>query len=191
MILGNDIGNNIGNDIGNDNDNDNKDKFLTVWGNDEDFRIYIPLIKGIYPYSEVLIADKMNGTPIPRDHGYPLRLIVPGGVATKQVKWLSHIEITDNPCDSSWQSGVAYKMLPTNITDFSEVTPELLNSIATADILPVQSLICDITTNILDENNLLLKGIALSGNGRNIIIVEVSIDNGKTWQESILKECDN
>lgn len=130
----------------------------------------------------------MNGQDIPSDHGYPLRLIVPGSVAAKQVKWLSHIEIEDSPTDSSWQSGVAYKMLPSNIIDFSEVTPQLLSDIATVDILPIQSLICDIQENTQDPNTLSLKGIAISGNGRNILRVEISTDKGNTWTVVDLKQ---
>ncbi|HSF17039.1 MAG TPA: molybdopterin-dependent oxidoreductase [Vicinamibacteria bacterium] len=41
----------------------------------------------------VLLAYEMNGEPLPREHGFPLRLIVPGWYGVAQVKWLTRIEI--------------------------------------------------------------------------------------------------
>ena len=41
-----------------------------------------------------MIAFEMNGEPIPRDHGYPLRLVAPGIVGARQVKWLNKIELS-------------------------------------------------------------------------------------------------
>ncbi len=40
-----------------------------------------------------LLADAMNGEPLPREHGGPLRLIVPGFYGVAQVKWLQRIEV--------------------------------------------------------------------------------------------------
>lgn len=45
--------------------------------------------------SEVMIADTMNGEPLPHAHGAPFRLIVPGHYGVAQVKWLSRIELWD------------------------------------------------------------------------------------------------
>ena len=47
----------------------------------------IPLEKALSP--EVIIADRMNGEPLPPEHGFPLRVIVPGYIGARQVKWLS------------------------------------------------------------------------------------------------------
>ncbi len=164
-----------------------KGKYFTIWGDDIDFRISVRVSQVMDPKCQVLVADTMNGKPLPRDHGYPLRLIVPGSVGTKQVKWLTNIELSDTPCDSSWQSGVAYKMLPQNITAFNMVTPEMLTAIPTVDVLPVQSLICDIVTDV-KKDEVILKGVAWSGGGNNIIKVEISTDDGKKWIDAKLKE---
>src|SRR5260370_6119685 len=45
--------------------------------------------------SEILLAYAMNGEPLPIQHGYPLRMIVPGWYAVTSVKWLSGIEVID------------------------------------------------------------------------------------------------
>ncbi len=42
-----------------------------------------------------LLCYEMNGVPLPRDHGFPLRLIAPGWYGVANVKWLTRIEITD------------------------------------------------------------------------------------------------
>ncbi|KXX81057.1 Sulfite oxidase, mitochondrial [Madurella mycetomatis] len=63
----------------------------------------IPLAKAIDPRGDVLLAFSMNGEPLPRDHGFPLRAVVPGHVAARSVKWLSKIVISDEESTSQWQ----------------------------------------------------------------------------------------
>ncbi|KAK3321845.1 Oxidoreductase, molybdopterin-binding domain-containing protein [Apodospora peruviana] len=63
----------------------------------------IPLTKALDPSGDVLIAFGMNGGPLPRDHGFPLRAIVPGNVAARSVKWLSKIVVSDEESHSQWQ----------------------------------------------------------------------------------------
>lgn len=52
---------------------------------------------------EVLIAYKMNDEPLPRDHGYPLRLIAPGVVGARQVKYLKTVRLSDEESPAHWQ----------------------------------------------------------------------------------------
>lgn len=63
----------------------------------------IPLAKALDPRGDVLLAFGMNGEPLPRDHGFPLRAVVPGHVAARSVKWLSKIVISDEESTSQWQ----------------------------------------------------------------------------------------
>jgi DMSO/TMAO reductase YedYZ molybdopterin-dependent catalytic subunit len=44
---------------------------------------------------ENLLAFAMNGKPLPPDHGFPLRLVMPGWYGMAQVKWLTRIEVID------------------------------------------------------------------------------------------------
>jgi DMSO/TMAO reductase YedYZ molybdopterin-dependent catalytic subunit len=46
----------------------------------------------------------MNGEPLPLQHGYPLRLVVPGWYGVASVKWLTTIELVDHPFDGYWQT---------------------------------------------------------------------------------------
>jgi DMSO/TMAO reductase YedYZ molybdopterin-dependent catalytic subunit len=53
--------------------------------------------------SDALLAYAMNGEPLPPQHGYPLRLIVPGWYAVASVKWLTHIELIGAPFTGFFQ----------------------------------------------------------------------------------------
>lgn len=63
----------------------------------------IPLAKALDPTGDVLLAFGMNGKVLPRDHGFPIRAIVPGTVAARSVKWLSKIVVADEESHSQWQ----------------------------------------------------------------------------------------
>jgi len=45
--------------------------------------------------NDILLAFEMNEAPLTLDHGFPLRLIAPGFIGAKSVKWLTHIVIKD------------------------------------------------------------------------------------------------
>jgi DMSO/TMAO reductase YedYZ molybdopterin-dependent catalytic subunit len=62
----------------------------------------LPRDKAIQP--EVLIAYQMNGRDLPRDHGYPVRAIVPGHYGMASVKWLTRIEAVREPFRGYWQT---------------------------------------------------------------------------------------
>lgn len=57
---------------------------------------------------EVLLAYEMNGTPLPPQHGFPLRLLVPGWYGMTSVKWLRNIEVVDQPF-TGFQQTAAYR----------------------------------------------------------------------------------
>ena len=48
------------------------------------------------PYGDVILAYKMNGEELPRDHGFPLRVIVPGYVGIRNIKWLKSITLSES-----------------------------------------------------------------------------------------------
>ena len=51
----------------------------------------IPASKAVDPAGDVVLAFEMNGEPIPRDHGFPVRVVVPGVVGARNVKWLGKV----------------------------------------------------------------------------------------------------
>ncbi|KAM5350603.1 hypothetical protein ACJ41O_007108 [Fusarium nematophilum] len=161
----------------------------------------IPIRKAIDPRGDVILAYAMNDQPLPRDHGFPLRAIVPGHVAARSVKWLNHIALSDEESTTQWQRR-DYKCFGPNQTHVDWDTAPAIQE------LPVQSAIttCRLgdwskassqdkdgkskRTSAGQVKQASLTGYAYSGGGRSIIRVDLSFDNGKTWsQASILPDC--
>ena len=69
----------------------------------------IPLDKARRP--EVLLAWAMNGEPLPPVHGAPLRVVVPGYIGARSVKWLESIDLRVDPWPGYFQH-VVYRLLP-------------------------------------------------------------------------------
>ena len=67
----------------------------------------LPIAKAL---DDVLVAYEMNGEPLPPDHGFPARLVVPGWVGIAWIKWLGSIEVADHPLTSPWNT-TSYRMI--------------------------------------------------------------------------------
>lgn len=148
----------------------------------------IPAYKALDSSSDVLLAFNMNGKPLPRDHGFPLRVVVPGVVGARNVKWLSKIVASKDESPSHWQQN-DYKGFSPNI-DWHNVDFKSAPAIQES---PVTSAICmpkNGTTVFESDEDIVVQGYAYSGGGRGIIRVDVSIDAGKTWQTAKLKQSD-
>ncbi|GBG31908.1 Nitrate reductase NADH [Hondaea fermentalgiana] len=157
-------------------------KHICFEGLDKPYDASIPIDKALSKFGDVLVAYEMNGAPIPREHGGPVRIIVPGHLAARSVKWCERITASKGEGHSGWQRGIAYKGAPAYMRTFDGVDPETLTSVQE---LPVNSAIClprPGSTVDVDDGSVTLKGWAWSGGGRNIIRVDVSVDGGKTWQ---------
>jgi DMSO/TMAO reductase YedYZ molybdopterin-dependent catalytic subunit len=108
---------------------------------------------------EALIAFGMNGETLPREHGYPARLIVPGIYGFKSVKWLTRVEITHGKTAGAW------KDQGWNDTAVIHTTTRV-----------------DVAQRRGDE--ILLAGIAFAGN-RGVSAVQVRVNRGP-WQRATL-----
>ena len=108
---------------------------------------------------QVILAYEINGEPLPDDHGFPARLIVPGFFGIKQVKWLTAIEAVDNDYLGFWeQRGWTDKPYVKTFSRF------------------------DVPWNraeIIDDS-VLVGGVAFAGK-RGIRDVEISDDEGESW----------
>lgn len=134
---------------------------------------------------EIIVAYEMNGTEIPRDHGYPVRVIIPGVLGARQVKWLRKIYLSDEESECHWQRR-DYKGFNSSI-DWHNVD---FDSAVAISQLPVVSAICDPPEGTeLEEgaDEVTVRGYAWSGGGRGIIRVDVSADGGKTWHNAEIK----
>ncbi|WP_239076600.1 sulfite oxidase [Actinocatenispora rupis] len=79
----------------------------TERGVEQDYQRALPLVEAMRP--EVLLADTMNGAPLPPQHGFPLRLVVPGWYGMAHVKWLREITVLTGEFDG-FQNAVAYRL---------------------------------------------------------------------------------
>jgi len=71
---------------------------------------------------DVLLAYEMNGRELPVDHGYPLRVIVPGTVGARQVKWLQRIVLSREESQSFWQQNDYKTLNPSTSWDTADLS---------------------------------------------------------------------
>lgn len=152
----------------------------------------IPIEKAVNPYGDVLVVYEMNGEPLPRDHGGPLRIIVPGYSAVRNVKWVQRIELAPTEAEGPWQRGLNYKTLPPGVVDANGIDLDRMPSMMEASLF---SGITKMTTtakkgSVKPGDTIMVKasGWAWAGGGRNIVRVDVTSDEGKTWKTATLKE---
>ena len=124
----------------------------------------IPLAKALDPTT--LVVFQMNGEPLPRIHGFPVRLIVPGMYGEKNVKWVTGIEVVDHDAKGFYeQQGWG--------PDF---------------VIPIRSRIYepDLSQPTPLGTTVTLRGIVFGGD-RGISRAEVSLDGGQSWREAELE----
>lgn len=144
----------------------------------------IPVEKAVHKKGDVLLAYQMNGQALPKDHGYPLRMIVPGHVAARSVKWVKRITPSEDESQSQWQQR-DYKCFGPN-QDGNDVDWATAPAIQE---MPVQSAVTSHQLRALDgqrEDQVEIKGYALSGGGKRVIRVDLSADGGTTWRQAEL-----
>ncbi len=114
---------------------------------------------------DVFLAYKMNGAPLPREHGYPLRAIVPGIYGMKNVKWLSKIELVNYNFKGYWEK-----------QGWSDEA-----------IIPLKSqILMPMSGKSVPLGNYMVGGVAFAGR-YGISRVQVSLDKGKTWADASVK----
>ena len=85
----------------------------------------VPIEKAMIdgPMPGTLLAQKMNGSPLTPDHGFPLRTVVPGYIGARSVKWLGRIVVSDQPSPNHYLQ-TAYKIVKsTDAIEWSESGP--------------------------------------------------------------------
>ena len=119
---------------------------------------------------DVLLAYEMNDEPLPLDHGFPVRAIVPGWVGIAKIKWIGQIEVSATPLFSLWNT-TQYRFIgPT----YSPAAPPLTNQAVKSAFELARGAQCPVGTPQL------LTGRSWSGNAA-ISRVDVSVDDGATW----------
>jgi sulfite oxidase len=128
---------------------------------------------------EVLLAFAINGEPLPAVHGAPLRVVVPGYIGARSVKWLERIELRSTPWDGYFQR-VAYRLLPEDGTPGAGAGMALGLVALNADVLAP----ADGAT--VPAGPVELRGHAFAGGERHVTRVDVSLDGGSAWTQAEL-----
>ena len=129
---------------------------------------------------EVLLAYHMNGGPLQPQHGYPLRLIVPGWYGMTNVKWLDQIEAIGEPFQG-YHMMRRYRYSQSADDPGEPVTLMRVRALMIPPGIPHTL----IRTRLVDAGLVKLTGRAWAG-GMGISRVEVSEDEGSTWSEAQL-----
>jgi sulfane dehydrogenase subunit SoxC len=129
---------------------------------------------------EVFLAYAINGQPLPPQHGFPLRLVVPGWYGMTHVKWLRSITVVTRPF-RGYQQEPAYHVTSTWDELGEPVTRILPRSLMVPPGIPHFLP----RTRQLGLGTCILEGRAWSGRGR-IVRVEVSTDGGGSWADAEL-----
>jgi len=131
---------------------------------EDDYTDSIPIERALQP--EPMIVWEMNDVPLPRRHGTPVRVIVPGLYGIKNIKWLTKITVTNEDYEGFWQQR--------GWTDDA--------TIKTSSRFDVPG-----NRDVLAAGQVEIGGIAFAGD-RGISMVEVSRDGGETWVEATIRE---
>ena len=137
----------------------------------------IPIDKAGRP--EVVLAWAMNGRLLPLVHGAPLRVVVPGYVGARSVKWLERIEVRATPWPGYFQD-VVYRLLPEDGTPGPGAGMPLgLVALNAAVLSPVDG-------ETVAAGAVEVRGYAFAGGERHVARVDVSVDRGATWSQAEL-----
>ena len=139
----------------------------------QDYARALPVEEALH--GDALLAFEVNGGPLPPQHGFPLRLIVPGWYGMTSVKWLARITVLERPFDG-YQNISAYRLREHEDDPGEPVTRMAPRSLLLPPGIP------DFFTRsrVLRAGPCVLEGRAWSGLGA-ITGVEVSTDGGATW----------
>jgi DMSO/TMAO reductase YedYZ molybdopterin-dependent catalytic subunit len=148
-------------------------------GVEQDYQRSLTIEQALEP--DVLVAYEMNGAPLPPQHGYPVRLVVPGWYGMAHVKWLVGVDVVDTPF-VGFQQAVAYRMRME-----AEESGDPVELIAPrALIVPPGFPDFMSRTRVVRPGQIALEGRTWSGRAP-VARVEVSTDGGSTWADATLE----
>ncbi|HLH71781.1 MAG TPA: molybdopterin-dependent oxidoreductase, partial [Chloroflexota bacterium] len=129
----------------------------------DDYADSVPLAVALDP--RAALVYQMNRALLPVEHGYPARILVPGRYGIKNVKWVTRIELVAEDFKGYWQQR--------GWTDDGRI-----HTMSRIDVPKDHALV--------NAGRTTIAGIAFAGD-RGISRVQISVDEGKTWQDALLK----
>ncbi|EEP77457.1 hypothetical protein UREG_02306 [Uncinocarpus reesii 1704] len=149
----------------------------------------IPLEYAMDITNDVILAYEMNNKPLPPDHGYPVRIMIPGYVGGRCIKWLSRIWISETE-NTSYYHIYDNRVLPSFVIEKdSEFARTMFHHPSTACneqnlnsviVRPAQNEKIELQT-VKRGQRYRIQGLAYDGGGCEVQRVEVTLDGGETW----------
>jgi nitrate reductase (NAD(P)H) len=158
------------------------------WGKSVKYGTSIPLARAMNPAYDVLIAYEANGERLQPDHGFPVRLIIPGYIGGRMIKWLKHINVIEHETMNHYHYH-DNRILPPHVTAEESLKggwwykPEFIfnelniNSAVSKPDHNESLRIADAVSNDYE-----MAGYAYTGGGRMITRVEISTTGGVHWE---------
>jgi len=140
----------------------------------------VPLAKALE--ENTLIVFGMNDGPLPKIHGYPLRLVVPGWVGSASTKWVHTITLLDAPFKGTFMDS-SYRIPRIAVRPGEKMPADAIST----EAWPVKSMITYPAPNATFKAGkpVLIEGRAWGGEGA-IEKVEVSFNEGASWQRAAI-----
>ena len=186
-----------------------EDRWLTAVGGDPSdaddvFARSIPLTKA---FDDCILAYEMNGQPLPREHGYPVRLVVPGWYGVNNVKWVEELRVMDSmvvegsldrPGEHAYWQQEAYRIHPEGVTPDENSTVDTVDTWEQLEGAVEYPYTFDTTVmsvigtpdgespvDLPTDGPVEVRGVAWAGDDT-VERVEVSTDSGETWDDAEL-----
>ena len=148
-----------------------------------DFQRSIPAAKALE--ADTLLAYEMNGETLPVEHGFPLRVVVPGWAGDCWIKWLTSISVLDKEHDGFWMTR-AYRHPGKPVQPGTAVPPEQMQPVTSLRIKSVIAAPLD-GSQVVVGKPATIRGVAWSGDLGPVTRVDVSVDGGRSWEPAALR----
>ncbi len=145
---------------------------------EQDYARSLPLDDALH--EDVLLAYEVNGVPLPPQHGFPLRLLVPGWYGMTSVKWLARVTVLAEPFDG-YQQRRSYRLRREEDEEGIPVDRIQVRALMIPPGIPEFAT----RARVVRAGEHVLEGRAWSGEAE-VAGVEVSDDGGVTWAEAEL-----
>ncbi|CAK5268584.1 unnamed protein product [Mycena citricolor] len=158
--------------------------YATLCEDDQYYGASIAIGTALGHSEDVLLAYEMNGETLNAQHGGPLRVVVPGHLGARWVKWVDTIVLSSRESPNFYQQR-DYRILPPEVETKAAALP-LWHKYPSMTALPLNSVIASVkrVPNKASGYDIHVKGYALAGPNGNVVSVQVSHDNGESWMDA-------
>jgi sulfite oxidase len=133
---------------------------------------------------DVLLATELNGAALPPAHGYPVRVVVPGWIGARSVKWLGRIRLSAEPSGNYFQTRAYRFLADTNPREPRDITA----GVALTEV-PLNAVILDpVAGDVVPAGAVRVRGWAMGPGMRPLAAVDVSTTGGRRWTRARIVE---